>query len=453
MENDSRLPSRSIGVKLIVVCGLAVAMTIPAFFVDSLVEERTRRAADVVREISASSGGSQLFLGPVLVAPYRYSGDGSRAGGAYLVFPATGSAAVKTTTEERRRSLFKVPVFRADLKFEATFDLTAPPSALPPGATLDWDRAEIVVGVSDPRGALEDATLNAGGATAVLVPAQTLSELSIGNDQKSRCRLALLGARPAGVARPNAQFHVTSSLRFSGAQRLAVLAYGKSTQVSAQGDWPSPGFDGGFLPARRAVSKNGFTADWSIPFIARGVRAEGPLDAISGLEATALGTSFIEVADPYQSVNRSLKYALLLVGLVFLSYFVLEVATGKRIHPAQYLLVGVAQIIFYLLLLAAAERIGFDWAFALGGGATVALLSTNAGWVFASRTQALRAFATFTLLYGVIYLLLRAEDNALLVGAIASFVAVAVVMCLTRRIDWYSSLPTQRDEGGPASQP
>ena len=134
---------------------------------------------------------------------------------------------------------------------------------------------------------------------------------------------------------------------------------------------------------------------------------------------------------------------LLFIGLIFLSYFVFEVTTGKRVHPAQYALVGVAQIIFYLLLLSLAERIGFDFGFLIAGAATVILLSTNAGWIFASRIQAIRALAVFTMLYALIYMLLRLEDNALLIGAIASFVIVAVAMYFTRSIDWYGSLPDQ----------
>ena len=148
------------------------------------------------------------------------------------------------------------------------------------------------------------------------------------------------------------------------------------------------------------------------------------------------------MADPYQSVNRSLKYVLLFVGLLFLTYFVFEVTTGKRVHPAQYVLVGVAQMIFYLLLLALAERIGFDWAFLIAGGATVFLLSANANWIFKSRAQGFRALIVFSLLYSLIYLLLRLEDNALLVGAVASFLAVAAVMYFTRSIDWYGSIPS-----------
>src|SRR5581483_6812070 len=172
---------------------------------------------------------------------------------------------------------------------------------------------------------------------------------------------------------------------------------------------------------------------------ARGVRDQGPIDSITGLNTTALGLSFIEMADPYQSVNRSLKYALLFLGLVFLSYFVFEVTTGKRVHPAQYILVGLAQIIFYLLLLSIAERIGFDAAFLIAGASTVILLSTNATWVFSSRIQGLRALVIFSLLYSLIYLLLRLEDNALLVGAIAGFLALATTMYLTRGIEWYGT--------------
>ena len=440
-----RFKSVSMGVKLIVVCSLALLMVIPSFFVSGLVDDRTSRAADVTKEISSHVGGPQTFLGPTLAIPYivpPQNPSESTKHGMYLVFPAQASADIHTTTEERHRSLFRVPVFQADLKLDAHFDLSGVPNAAPPGSQLDWSQAEIIVGVSDPRGALADATLTTDRQTMTLVPAQAAETLTFGGDPNRPLRLFLLGAKVGDPAKPNSQFHATSTLRFSGAERIAVLAYGKTTHLTARGDWRNPGFDGGILPVQRNISNQGFTAEWSVPFIARGVRAEGSGDSIAGLDTTALGISFIELADPYQSVNRSLKYALLFLGLVFLSYFIFEVTTGKRVHPAQYILVGIAQIIFYLLLLSFAERIGFEHGFVLAGTATVTLLAVNAGWIFASRLQGARAFAIFTLLYTLIYLLLTLEDNALLVGAIASFLAVAIAMYFTRRIDWYSSLPT-----------
>jgi inner membrane protein len=429
--------SRSIGLKLLVVCALALFMTIPSFFVDSVVEERNLRAKGVIEEISGRAGGQQIFLGPSLSIPYRIPSphkDGAPALGAYVVFPAKGDANIKVRTEERRRSLFKVPVYQADVKFDAAFDLTGVPAAAPAGAELDWTHARIVVGVSDARGALADGSLTANGKTSTFAPAENVT------DATARLPLAYFEVSVPDLAKPNTTFAVTANLRFSGAQRLAVLAYGKSTHLAVEGDWPSPGFDGGFLPLKRTVSPQGFTAEWSIPFIARGIPAEGTTTAVSALDRTALGISFVEVADPYQSVSRSLKYALLFIGLLFLSYFVFEATAGKRVHPAQYVLVGVAHMIFYLLLLALAERIGFDWGFLVAGGATVLLLSANAQWIFASRVQGLRALFVFSLLYFFIYLLLRLEDNALLVGAVASFLAIAAAMYFTRKIDWYSSI-------------
>src|SRR5689334_21093417 len=188
MSNDSTMQvnlqtmvkSRSIGLKLLIVCGLALVMAIPARFVSSLVEERATRTAEVTREISGHVGGRQTFLGPTLAIPYsiapRSPGEPAEQG-VYRVFAAQASASVKTKTEERRRSLFKVPVFRADLNLEATFDLTGVPSAAPQGAALDWSRAEIQVGVTDARGALSDATMIIGGKTWTLVPSQISDEV------------------------------------------------------------------------------------------------------------------------------------------------------------------------------------------------------------------------------------------------------------------------------------
>jgi inner membrane protein len=446
LQSSSRalFRSSSMGVKLIVVSAMALLMTIPGFFVGGLVDDRTKRAEDVVKEISSHVGGPQTFLGPTLAIPYsippRSLADSAKYG-TYLVFPAQATAALRTTTEERHRSLFRVPVFQANLKLDANFDLSGVPADAPQGAELDWSRAEIIVGVSDPRGALADATLTTESKTVTLVPSEVADNITFGEDQSQHVKLTLFGAKAGGFVKANSQLQTTSTLRFSGAERISVLAYGKTTHLTAQGDWRNPGFDGGIPPVQRNISRQGFTAEWSVPFIARGVRAEGPSDSITGLDTTALGMSFIEVADPYQSVNRSLKYVLLFLGLLFLSYFIFEATTGKRVHPAQYVLVGIAQIIFYLLLLSFAERIGFDYGFMLAGTATVILLSANAGWIFSSRLQGARALVIFTLLYALIYLLLTLEDNALLVGAIASFLTVATAMYFTRRIDWYSSLP------------
>lgn len=439
-------PGRSMGLKLLLVCGLALLMSIPALFVFALLSDRTERAEQVVHEVGGLVGGPQTFLGPVLAVPYltpSVDKDQAPASGVFVVFPTQGDARVASRSELRRRSLFEVPVYQADIAFRARFDLTGA-AAAPQGATLDWDRAEFLIGAADARGAKADVTLQAAGRSLPMAPASVLSESSLaGMEQAGRSpnepALRFFGASAAGIAAPGAMFEASADLKFTGAERLAVLAYGKTTRLSVRGDWPHPSFDGGFLPSRRKVDAQGFSAEWSVPFIARGVPAQGTSDALSRLGPTALGVSFVEPADPYQSVARSLKYALMFVGLVFLAFFLFETAQGRRVHPAQYVLIGLAQIVFYLLLLSIAEHLGFDAAFLIAAGATVGLISAYAGWVFESRRQGLVALAAFFLLYALIYVLMRLEDLALLVGALASFAAIAAVMYFTRRIDWYGS--------------
>lgn len=169
----------------------------------------------------------------------------------------------------------------------------------------------------------------------------------------------------------------------------------------------------------------------------RGVLAASA-EAPSVQPKTVLG---VRLADSYRSIRRSLHYITLFLGLVFLTYFLFEVLHSKSVHPAQYAMVGIAQIVFYLLLLSLAEHLGFDWSFLVAGISTVALLTLNIDWVFRSRPLALRALAVFTGLYTFIYILLRVQAYALLVGAITSFLAVAAAMYITRNVDWYGTEP------------
>src|ERR1700761_6452758 len=180
---QNKLRTVSTGVKLIVVCVLALLMTIPTFFVSGLVEERTQRRQEVIRDISSHVGGQQTLLGPTLAIPYAIppqSGADSTKHGMYIVFPKQASASIKTTTEERHRSLFKVPVFQADMKLDADFDLTGVPASAPPGGALDWSRAEIVVVVSDARGALAEGLVVVGGKMSTLVPSSICPDITIG---------------------------------------------------------------------------------------------------------------------------------------------------------------------------------------------------------------------------------------------------------------------------------
>lgn len=465
----SKAPRRSLGLKLLLVCALALLMSIPALFVFGLLMDRSHRAERVATEVGDLLGGKQTFLGPVIAVPFsRAGGVGATAQGAppvgaspvvappvvaplaaanarsgvWYVFPNQGRIAVDTDSEVRRRSLFRVAVYEAKVGYSAQFDLARAGTEAPADAVLDWSRAEMIVGASDARGARSDIRLKIAGRDVVLTPSTLDPSVALTGDvardarEAPRAELKLFGA-PLGLTQRAGVLQVSGQAAFSGAQRISVLPFAGSTEAAIKGDWPHPSYNGGFLPSRRQSGDGGFEAGWSVPFVARGIPAEGDASALARLGAADLAVSFVEQANPYQSVSRSLKYAPMFIGLVFLAFFLFETTTGRRVHPAQYVLIGLAQVIFYMLLLSIAEHTGFDIGFAVAATATVALISAYAGWTFDSRAQGLRALAAFTFLYGLIYVLMRLEDYALLVGAVASFAAIFAVMYFTRKLDWY----------------
>ena len=218
------------------------------------------------------------------------------------------------------------------------------------------------------------------------------------------------------------------------------------------GDWAAPSFDGGFAPETRQVGAQGFSAAWSVPFIARGLSDQASASALSldQLGPRTSASASYPPAIPTRPSARSLKYAVMFVGLVFLTFFVFEALSGARVHPAQYLLVGSAQMVFYLLLLSLSEYVGFDWAFAAAASATVLLMGLYAGSAFHSRARGVQALAVFAAVYGLIYLLMRLEDFALLAGSLASFIVLAGAMYLTRNLDWYGGKAAVKDPASAA---
>ncbi len=463
MAQQPIMDRRSLGLKFLLVCCLAVLMSIPAFGVFGLIMDRTNRAAEVVAEVGARLGGEQTLIGPVLVAPYRAVVNATDADGRptqqiltgwYAVFAGTGAAEAALDTDVRDRGdLFKVRTYSANVDFRAAFDLAGEPSAAPPGAVIDWSRAVLLVGVTDPRGVIEAASVEVEGQGPIpFEPGSAYGQVFPGLMGVSTPRESERGffGAPAGgpsmqwlvadvgaFARPGARFSLSSSVRVTGVQSFSLAAFARTTDLSMRGDWPHVAYYGAFAVEQEAAPENAFAARWSIPFVRRNLADSGVTTDLGGLGALAVTARFVDPANPYQSVTRSLKYALLFIGVVFLAYFLFEATSDRRVHPAQYVLVGLAQIIFYLLLLAIAERLGFDLAFLIAAAATVLLIGWYAGAVFKSVRRQLAAIASFALLYALIYVLMSLEDFALLVGAVASFVAIAAVMWFTRNLDWY----------------
>ena len=245
---------------------------------------------------------------------------------------------------------------------------------------------------------------------------------------------------------------VSAELNLSGAQSLSIPPFAKSTEVVIASNWPDPGFQGEFTPTDRAISKDGFTANWTMPYLSRGIRGQGRSDVVmSNLAQNIVRVKFVNTDNPYQTVNRALKYAVMFIGLVFLAYFLFEVIVGVRVHPGQYILIGLAQSIFYLMLLAFAERIGFTGAFIIASGLTITATAGYAGAVFGHKKYIARTSLVFLCVYGLLYSLMRMQDFALMLGALTSFVAIAGTMYLTRHMDWYGWTQTQTETVGDQS--
>jgi inner membrane protein len=444
--------------KALLVCALSLAMAIPALFFFALLQDRTNRADQVVAEVSQVRGGEQTFMGPVIAVPYTAGSGQMTERGVYYIYADTGTVNATVKTETLKRSLFVVPVYESTVQLSAVFNLKTLEIARP-DLRLDWSGAEILVGASDLRGARGTATIAidgvdhklrpAGGGTpgpvmpmarggAVAEASAAYGPVTIGRPDY----MAPFALMAAPLGRKPDTLNAMASLTFTGAKTLRFVPFAKETTAHVVGDWPAPSFQGAFLPLKRTLSATGFSADWTIPFVARGLAEAEPNEGLNKLGPVAFDIGFARTDDPYKSVGRSLKYALLFLGLVFMTFFLFEAMSKKRVHAAQYVLIGLAQLVFYLLLLSIAEHLGFDMAFVIASSATVSLIAAYAGWTFDSRAKGWAAFGLFGGLYALIYVLMRLEDYALLVGSLVTFVAIAAAMILTRRLDWYGDTET-----------
>lgn len=446
------IPRGSIGLKLLLVCMLVMIMAVPLGMVGLILAGRQDRAHQVIAEIGARAGGQQTLGGPVLVVPYDRTLSAPGANGVvqtqvqhsqYMILPVSGTASAALQAEDRRRGIYRAAVYQADTQFHAEFDPATAVPDMTPGDRLNWSAARIVVFARDARAVRDAVTMTLDGATRVnAAPALDLSVLPVSTagahyTQSDEAVQAFTVAAPFTDA-PRA-FRVDARLNVSGAQRFAIAAFAQNTVVSMRGnrrDVSATGYYQSVDPLQ--PDAHGFVASWRAPFAAVGARA---LDmqqfSLNSLGARDMAVSFVSSDDLYVGVARAIAYGILFIGLVFLATLIFEAVSGKKAHPAQYILVGLAQCVFYLLLLSMSEIIGFDGAFLLGAGATIGLLSYYAGVSARSAGVGAGALAGLTALFGAMYVLLTLEDFALLAGSLVAFIAIAATMIATRRIDWY----------------
>ena len=439
---------RSPGFKLTLAMIVGLALTVPLFSVWLLVYDRQSQEQQATSSITAGWGTAQLMSGPVLVIPYRGAPDGNAPQTAagppareLVIAPQSEAISTEIEPQLRKRSIYEAVVYDARNAGHARF--TLPPdlarSGVGPGQ-MDLSAAQLRFTVSDPRGIGADAQVKAG-------------DTALGLQPDGRGFVAPVDASRLQSGAVDIDF----SFDLKGSQSLGLSPHSGDTQWTVRSSWPSPSFAGDFLPDARKVAANGFTARYRVGNLALGRSLVSTGDAEDGRVApaskearnaeenpTGAQISLIQPVDLYSQVNRATKYGFLFIGFTFLALLMFDVIGGVRVSAVEYLLMGAALILFFVLLLAFAEVIGFAAAYVLASAAIAGLDTAYSAAVLGSWRRAGFIGGLLIGLYAVLYILLSLEAYSLLIGSLLLFAALAGVMYATRRIDWGAPREVQR---------
>ncbi len=446
-EPEKRRLRDSTAVKLLVTGMLILLLLIPLGMVGSLVREREQRGQQVAEEVAASWGYRQVLAGPVLTVPYRWytkdeKGKVTTWGSIAHVLPDTLKVDGRIFPERRRRGIFEAAVYRADLPVSGTFRHPSFAEWNVAPQHVVWDDAYLSVGVPDLRGIRSGVGITWGDRQLQFEPGGAEAGLW---DSGLRVELPDLKSGRSGDV-----YAFSFNLGINGSRQLQFLPFGKQTTVALHSTWSSPSFSGAFLPVDRRITGTGFDARWVVSWFGRSYPQQWRHDEAdslapkNSLDASAFGVDLLLPVDAYQKTERSVKYGMLFLLLTFLTFFLYEVFNPFSLHPVQYLLVGAALCLFYLLLLSISEHSPFGFAYLVAAAATVLLIGGYSVAILRGALRALLMTVVLGVLYGYLYVLLQLEDYALLLGSIGLFLILALVMYLTRRIDW--SAPRRRGD-------
>lgn len=429
---------------------LALLLLIPVAFIDNLLGERNARRDEAVAEIASNWGTAQRIAGPVLVVPYRVRDTQTRdrlVNGRVVqtveeqwveqqaVFlPETLAIEGEVVPDIRQRGIYQAVVYTAELRMSGRFDAADIRSLEVAPADLLWDKAWMALGLSDLRGTQAALSLTLGGRALSLEPGTRTAMPDAG-----------LHAAVSGLSAGVAPGEFSLSIKLNGSRRISFLPFARQTEVKLASTWADPGFDGGYLPSTREVADDGFHAAWSVPYYARDYgqqwtdsRGRPACDQIAKSE---FGVELVRPVDSYRTVERSTKYALLFITLVFIAFFLFEVLASLRLNALHYLLVGAALVLFYLALLALSEFVAFGLAYLVAAAASGGLITGYSAAILGGGRRSVIIGGVLAVTYGTLWMILQMQDYALLAGTAALFAALAVIMFTTRHLDWTRQAP------------
>jgi len=420
----------SVTIKLILISVLALLLLIPSSWIQSLIRERESTRDSAVWEVSSKWGGDQVLAGPVLTVPYIIEKEVEDEIKHYTrnahFLPKKLLVDGEVNTEILNRGIYDIILYNGDLEFSGHFEKPDFGALNIPEEDVRWGEAFLSVGIPDMSGINSEIELEWNNE-------KDLFQSGVPTDDVFGSGIFT----KVPVTDSLSEYRFRFDLDLNGSNRLSFVPIGRFTEVTLKSPWPDPSFDGNFLPDDRKTSDEGFTARWSLFDLNRNIPNQWTGER-EGIYDSVFGVRLFQPVDEYQKNYRSSKYALLVISLTFLIFFLSEVINKKHMHPFQYTLAGLGLVLFYVLLLSMSEHLGFNLSYLISATLTGGLLTFYTSAVFKSGrfTAAMGGF--FTLVYAFTFVVLQLEDYSLLAGALGLFIALAVTMYLTRKIDWYN---------------
>ncbi len=425
--------STSLTIRIVSIGFLILILLIPTLMVQDLITEREYRGNDVKNEVSSVWGKIQTLSGPIVSVPYRkqYINDKNKVYTQieYAHFlPENLEIKGELIPEKRHRRIYDVIVYTANLKFSGNFTAFDFKDWKIEESEIIWDKAFLSFGIPDMRGIRENIILkwnneefsfNPGIESKDIVPTGISTYIDLSSRRNEEIK------------------NFSFNLNIRGSEEIYFTPVGKNTIVQIHSNWGTPSFKGAFLPDKYTITDNEFTSSWKVLHLNR----DFPQKWIGNqyhIEDASFGASLLIPVDHYQKTTRSAKYAIMIIAFTFLVFFFIEVLNKTRIHPIQYLLVGLALIIFYSLLLAISEHFNFNIAYLISAIATISLVTFYSQSIFKKMTLSFFSALILFTLYSFIFIILQLEDYALLMGSIGLFAVMALIMYLSRKIDWYN---------------
>ena len=421
-----------ITLKVFIIGIITLALLVPKFMIIDLIGQRQHTAENSSQEVMQTWSLAQTVRGPVLAIPYierSFENDGKATSEVIhecYILPKLLNISGEIFPEKRKRSIYETVVYESEVNFSGHFEGSEIQRLkIPPGDIL-WEQAKIQVAISDLRGISDRISFSWNDSVFEFTP---------GMENQ------LLGQN--GISLPLS--HLTAenfpadfrfSLHLKGSESLKFAPLGEITEVALQSDWNDPGFDGNFLPTDHTIDKEGFSAQWKVLNFNRNFPQQWKNDEYRVTEAD-FGVKLVTIADHYQKSSRAAKYAILVILFVFLSFFLNEIISKQKVHPFQYILIGFAVLIFYLLLLSISEQVGFNLAYFISALAVITLVFAYSRTFLKRWIHSVIQTLILTFSFGFIFVLMQLETYALLVGSIGLFVVLGLTMFFTRKINWY----------------